>query len=57
MPLRPAPDWLPRVVIASDRFEETKGVIGGIAYLANEYGSVIYEVASGSARSRAGVAR
>ena len=33
------------IVIASDRFEETKGVIGGIAYPANKYGRVIYEAA------------
>jgi uncharacterized protein len=33
------------VVMRSDRFEETKGVIGGIAYPANKYGRVIYEVA------------
>jgi predicted nucleotidyltransferase len=26
-----------------DRFEETKGVIGGLAYPANKYGKVIYE--------------
>ena len=28
-----------------ERFEETKGVIGGLAYPANKYGKVIYEVA------------
>jgi uncharacterized protein len=28
-----------------ERFEETKGVIGGIAYPANKYGKVIYEAA------------
>ena len=33
------------IVMASDRFEETKGVIGGIAYPANKYGRVIYEAA------------
>jgi predicted nucleotidyltransferase len=33
------------IVIASDRFEETKQVIGGIAYPANKYGRVIYEAA------------
>ena len=27
----------------SERFEETKGVIGGLAYPANKYGRVIYE--------------
>ena len=26
-----------------ERFEETKGVIGGLAYPANKYGKVIYE--------------
>ncbi len=29
----------------SERFEETKGVIGGLAYPANKYGRVIYEAA------------
>ncbi len=33
------------IVMASERFEETKGVIGGIAYPANKYGRVIYEAA------------
>lgn len=33
------------IVIASERFEETKDVIGGIAYPANKYGKVIYEAA------------
>jgi predicted nucleotidyltransferase len=33
------------IVIASERFEETKGLIGGIAYPANKYGRVIYEAA------------
>lgn len=32
-------------VMASERFEETKNVIGGIAYPANKYGRVIYEAA------------
>jgi predicted nucleotidyltransferase len=31
------------VVMAPARFEETKEVIGGIAYPANKYGKVIYE--------------
>jgi predicted nucleotidyltransferase len=31
------------VVMAADRFEETKTVVGGIAYAANKYGKVIYE--------------
>ena len=30
-------------VMATERFEETKHVIGGIAYPANKYGKVIYE--------------
>jgi len=30
------------VVMGAERFEETKGVIGGIAYPANKYGKVIY---------------
>ena len=29
----------------SERFEETEGVIGGLAYPANKYGRVIYEAA------------
>jgi len=33
------------IVMASERFEETKNVIGGIAYPANKYGKVIYEAA------------
>ncbi len=33
------------IVMASERFEETKGIIGGIAYPANKYGRVIYEAA------------
>lgn len=32
-------------VISSEWFEESKGVIGGIAYPANKYGKVIYEAA------------
>jgi predicted nucleotidyltransferase len=31
------------IVMASERFEETKDIIGGIAYPANKYGKVIYE--------------
>jgi predicted nucleotidyltransferase len=31
------------IVMATERFEESKGVIGGIAYPANKYGKVIYE--------------
>ncbi len=33
------------IVMRTERFEETKGVIGGIAYPANKYGKVIYEAA------------
>ncbi|MBI5778620.1 MAG: nucleotidyltransferase domain-containing protein [Planctomycetes bacterium] len=31
------------IVMATERFEESKGVIGGIAYPAHKYGKVIYE--------------
>ena len=33
------------VVMPTERFEETKNVIGGIAHPANKYGRVIYEAA------------
>lgn len=33
------------IVMSTERFEESKGVIGGIAYPANKYGKVIYEAA------------
>ena len=33
------------IVISTERFEETKDVVGGIAYPANKYGRVIYEAA------------
>ncbi len=33
------------IVMAAERFEETKNVVGGIAYPANKYGKVIYEAA------------
>jgi predicted nucleotidyltransferase len=33
------------IVMAAERFEESKNVIGGIAYPANKYGEVIYEAA------------
>ncbi len=33
------------VVMAPERFEESKEVIGGIAYPANKYGKVIFEAA------------
>ena len=32
-------------VIATERFEESKNIFGGIAYPANKYGRVIYEAA------------
>ena len=34
------------IVMAVERFEESKDVIGGIAYPANKYGKVIYEKAA-----------
>ncbi|HEY3347082.1 MAG TPA: nucleotidyltransferase domain-containing protein [Nitrospirota bacterium] len=33
------------IIMATERFEESKGVIGGLAYPANKYGRVIYEAA------------
>ena len=33
------------IVMSAERFEETKDVIGGIAYPANKYGRVIHEAA------------
>jgi len=33
------------IVMRTERYEETKGVIGGIAYPARKYGRVIYEAA------------
>jgi predicted nucleotidyltransferase len=33
------------IVIDEERFEETKDVVGGIAFPANKYGRVIYEAA------------
>ena len=33
------------IVMATERFEETKCLIGGIAYPANRHGKVIYEAA------------
>jgi uncharacterized protein len=33
------------IVMRTERFEETKDVVGGIAYPANKYGRVIYEAA------------
>ena len=34
------------IVMAVERFEESKDVIGGIAYPANKYGKVIYDEAA-----------
>ncbi len=31
------------IVMSAERFEESKNVVGGIAYPANKYGKVIYE--------------
>lgn len=33
------------IVMSAERFEETKQVIGGIAYPAHKYGKVLYEAA------------
>lgn len=33
------------VVMATDRFDETKGVVGTIAYPANRQGQIVYEAA------------
>ena len=33
------------IVMSTERFEETKDVVGGIAYPAHKYGRVIYEAA------------
>jgi len=33
------------IVMATERFEESKNVVGGIAYPANKYGKVVYEAA------------
>ncbi len=33
------------IVIATERFEATKNIIGGIAYPANKYGRILYESA------------
>ena len=33
------------IMIASERFEATKEIIGGIAYPAHKYGRVLYEAA------------
>ncbi len=34
------------IVIGTQRFEETKNVIGGIAFPANKYGRVLYDAAA-----------
>ncbi len=36
------------IVIPAQRFEETKNLIGGIAYPANKYGKVIYPAHEGN---------
>lgn len=36
------------IVMPTERFEESKDVIGGIAYPANKYGRVVYEIAGRS---------
>lgn len=33
------------IVMAAERFEETKDIVGGIAFPADKYGRVIYEAA------------
>lgn len=33
------------IVMPTERFEESKNVIGGIAYPAHKYGRVVYEIA------------
>ena len=33
------------IVMAAERFEETKDIVGGIAHPAHKYGKVIYEAA------------
>jgi len=40
------------IVMATERFEETKGLIGGIAYPANKSGKVIYGAAWLSSKVR-----
>lgn len=34
------------IVMSTDRFEETKHLVGSISYPANKYGRVVYEAAS-----------
>jgi predicted nucleotidyltransferase len=43
--LREVPFSVDVIVIASERFEATKSLIGGIAYPAHKYGKVLYAVA------------
>lgn len=33
------------ILMTADRFEETKGIVGGLAYPAHKHGKVIYEAA------------
>ena len=33
------------IVMATERFEETRNVIGGVAYPASKHGKVVYEAA------------
>jgi uncharacterized protein len=33
------------ILIATERFEATKDIVGGIAYPAHKYGRVLYEAA------------
>jgi predicted nucleotidyltransferase len=44
------------IVMATERFDESRGVIGGLAYPADRYGKVIYEAArKGETRPRQAV--
>ncbi len=38
-----APIWIDLWVMGEEEFEETRNIIGGMAYPANKYGKVIYE--------------
>ena len=44
-PLEDVPFPIDVIVMTRERFEETKDVIGAIAYPANKYGRVFYEAA------------
>lgn len=33
------------ILMATEAFEESKNIVGGIAYPANKYGRIIYEAA------------